>query len=58
MCPTFELNGHKRRTKIHDYPIRHTKVVHDVLNKLDGLACAVLDKWFILIHLVNLSMAT
>jgi hypothetical protein len=56
--PTLELNGHKRGAQICDHSIRHAKTVHDVLNKLDGLGCAVLDEWFVLNPLGDLSMAT
>jgi hypothetical protein len=47
LCPASELHGRKWGAQIHNYSVRHTKAVHDLLNKLDGLGCAVLDEWFI-----------
>jgi hypothetical protein len=48
LCPTFEFNGHKWGAQIRDYSIRLAKVMHDVLNKLNGLGYAILDEWFVL----------
>jgi hypothetical protein len=57
LCPTFEFNGRKWGSQIRDYLIRHAKVMHDVLNKLNSLGCAILDEWFVLNLFGELSMA-
>jgi hypothetical protein len=48
LCPTSEFNSCERKAQIRIDSVRHAEMMHDVLDELYCLGCAVLDEWFVL----------
>ena len=45
--PASEFDSCERRVQICDDSVGHAKTMHDILDELNCLGCAVLDEWFV-----------